>query len=75
MIIITIMIIIIISLFMIMSTFDVADCRLESWHTYTDWIKKNWVIRLIDEKRELQREILDLQQKIEKLNEARQLVS
>jgi hypothetical protein len=45
-------------------TFDIADCTIEQWDTYSDDIKKNWVIRLIEEKRELQREILELQQQI-----------
>lgn len=46
--------------------FDVADCTIEQWDTYTDLIKKNWVIRLISEKRELQMEILQLQQRLDR---------
>ena len=41
--------------------FDVRDCVIESWDVYPDFIKKNWVTMLLDDKRALQRQVIELE--------------
>jgi hypothetical protein len=43
---------------------DVTDCTIEQWDSYSDDLKKQWVIKLIQDKRSLQLEVIELQQQI-----------
>ena len=47
--------------------FDVRDCNIEEWNKYSDSIKRKWVITLIDDKRELQRQVIELEQRVASL--------
>lgn len=45
-------------------SFDVRDCVIESWDSYPDFIKKQWTSQLIEDKRSLQMQIVELLQGI-----------
>jgi hypothetical protein len=44
------------------SDFNIRDCQIESWDMYPDCIKKRWVECLIQDKRSLMQQIIELQQ-------------
>jgi hypothetical protein len=46
-------------------SFDVRECQISEWHTYSDQVKKAWVIQLISDKLELQKEIIELQARLQ----------
>jgi hypothetical protein len=47
--------------------FDVADRLIKEYEKYSDLIKKKWIIKLIKDKEQLQRQVVELQATIEKL--------
>lgn len=40
--------------------FDIRDCNLDSWDYYPDGLKKRWVVQLIEDKKSLQCQIIEL---------------
>ena len=40
--------------------FDVRDCVIESWQYYPDILKKRWLVQLLEDKKSLQRQIIEL---------------